>query len=277
MAALVETQTCGQAEEFLSMLSPMHALWSDDGAGWIFRGQANAEWKLHAKALRASAARDFEALAIPGDVSNWSVRQGAVVQMLADFQDRLDRSGVPIPTPLYDLHDRGMVWSSDEPHPQAFPLMALAQHHGLPTLFLDWSRQARVGAYFAASAAVDPDTHGKGDLLAVWALRTEHRAPETHAKLRKYYAPASTNPNLRAQAGLFTILSTDDGDSVEEYVERGQANIPKPAMLRRYTLPTSAASRLLRLLSNEGVDGASMFPGADGVVRAMRERNRWDR
>jgi hypothetical protein len=29
--------------------------------------------------------------------------------------------------------------------------------------------------------------------------------------------------------------------------------------------------RLLRLVSYEGIDGVSMFPGADGVVRAMRE------
>ena len=27
----------------------------------------------------------------------------------------------------------------------------------------------------------------------------------------------------------------------------------------------------------DGVDGASMFPGADGVVRAMRERGLGDR
>lgn len=41
-------------------------------------------------------------------------------------------------------------------------------------------------------------------------------------------------------------------------------------------LPHSEARQLLRLLSDEGVDGASMFPGADGVVRAMRERVLWD-
>jgi len=44
----------------------------------------------------------------------------------------------------------------------------------------------------------------------------------------------------------------------------------------RLTLPVEQAPKLLRLLSYEGIDGASMFPSADSVVRAMRERPLWD-
>lgn len=59
--------------------------------------------------------------------------------------------------------------------------------------------------------------------------------------------------------------------SLEKYlVERRRTG--HSLVLRRFVLPRSQARQLLDLLSLERVDGASMFPGADGVVRAMRER-----
>ena len=47
---------------------------------------------------------------------------------------------------------------------------------------------------------------------------------------------------------------------------------PKTPELRRFLLEVHHTPNLLRLLAQEGVDGCSLFPGADGVVRAMRER-----
>jgi hypothetical protein len=43
------------------------------------------------------------------------------------------------------------------------------------------------------------------------------------------------------------------------------------------TLSVEQAPRLLRLLAYDGITGASMYPGTDGVVRAMRERSLWDK
>jgi hypothetical protein len=46
--------------------------------------------------------------------------------------------------------------------------------------------------------------------------------------------------------------------------------------LHRLTLRTEQAPTLLRLVSYEGIDGSSMYPGVDGVLMAMREREQWD-
>jgi hypothetical protein len=41
--------------------------------------------------------------------------------------------------------------------------------------------------------------------------------------------------------------------------------------LKRFTLPSKEAGRLMLLLAEEGFDAAMLFPGLGGVVKSMRE------
>lgn len=278
----VKDHSADTAEEFLDTLSPRNDLWSADPPSWIYRGQADAEWELKAKAERrpdefekygiriASASRD--------DVDrkkHWmSDRKHLQDQLLERFRNGLDRSGLSIPSRSPEVISSEQVSYCAEPRREAFPLMALAQHHGLPTMLLDWTRRAWVAAYFAAVefalGNAESATH-----LAVWALQRGNRK-EWLEGLRFYDAPGGTNPNLKAQAGLFTSHLADGDPSLEQYLAKMRQTAKGVPVLRRIAMPTQEARKLLRLLSYEEISAASMFPGADGVVKAMYETTLWD-
>jgi hypothetical protein len=168
--------------------------------------------------------------------------------------------------------------------------MALAQHHGLPTLLLDWTRRSRFAAYFAAAGVAGKEGDPVlGTHLAVWALQTDFAmgsfadlgprpgdGVREGTYLEEYQAPSATNPNMRAQAGLFTILTSPDDSSIERHFDKGFVANGLPSPLWRLTLPHAEARKLMQLLAYEGIDGASMFPGSDGVVKAMRESAIWN-
>jgi hypothetical protein len=281
----VEDHEFQSAAEFLDALSPRHRFWADAPPSWIYRGQGNADWTLKSKAVRdpslfakhgikrASSHPGY----VPPAVVGWHERSGLQEQMLLRFRDLLDKSGlvIPVPSPNVTFHESQVTISSMEPSRAAFPLLALAQHHGLPTILLDWTRRALVAAYFAAVVAAHPKDRGIASHLAVWALqRGDLKEPSEGPSF--YDAPGGTNPNLNAQAGLFMWFPFEDEPSLEEHLARLNKITGSTPPLRRLMLPVDEAPRLLRLLSYEGVTGASMFPGADGVVKAMLESALWD-
>jgi hypothetical protein len=162
----------------------------------------------------------------------------------------------------------------------------------LPTPLLDWSTKSVVAAYFAAPKK--PTTEPK---MVVWALRRDFiEAGYEHGNtfsntfdnfvvdgnhwVKMETAPRSSNPNLHAQSGLFTTVRGPNAHlwPIDAIVQRLVQDKParmtpfRGPLMRKLTLPTGIGQRLLWLLANDGVDAASMFPGYDGIVRAMREK-----
>ncbi|HWD41699.1 MAG TPA: FRG domain-containing protein [Fimbriimonas sp.] len=282
---VVEEIDCATAPKLLALLSPLHDFWHADPTEWIFRGHASAEWSLLATAHR----RDVDPYAKWGitgeqgiESGDWLQRRAAELDLLGRFRKGLDGAGLGIPLNPLASYEYPEVTHLGEIRSDALPILALAQHWGLPTSLLDWTRIAGKAAYFAAA---DPKAHESTGQLAVWALKETVLTAGIFAnelELRVVVAPLASNPNMHAQSGLFTqsrgekIVTVDDHlrRQFKEFSKDLTPRFPLP-WIRKLSLPRSEARSLLRILSYMGIHGSSMFPGPDGVVRRMREEAIW--
>lgn len=225
-------------EEFLQNLSLLNKRFTDVWGGeYVFRGQGDARWKLFPKAFRAGTKTPIADELATGTMATYRDQRNLEWQMLRYFVLEINRNGHRLPDDklFYKLVD--VLEASDEetkigrfeepwPSHEYYSLLSLAQHYGLPTRLMDWSRSSLVSAFFAASDCASMKTHGaKVGKLAVYALninsmllespswvsRTSLFDPLFKRNSRTTYhvleVPTSHNPNLLAQKGLFICCS----------------------------------------------------------------------
>jgi hypothetical protein len=170
------------------------------------------------------------------------------------------------------------------------PVYALAQHHGVPTRLLDWTRRPEVAAYFSVR---EPVTERDSGHVTVWALNWHDTIGRPNMrdvayigypndeKIQFLVIPRRNSEYIHAQHGLLTFHADANKhfmahgewpafeDTISESWASGEAtNRP----LRKVLLPRSEILELRRLLWRQETPEAHLMPSYDAVVRSLREK-----
>lgn len=204
--------------------------------GWLYRGQANPSWGL------------------TSTLSRFCHRNNLAFS-LAVFRDMLD-AFMSRASGLTQTDLTGLSLASR---------ISMAQHHGLPTPFLDWTKSPFVALYFALADHIAVAGLDSRQAIRVWALRVSQVPSSTdlaelHGGLAVVEPPPFSSRRMAAQKSCFVYLGTDSDLSVTTH--------GFPVELKFYDVAATVPAVLqeLRLM---GISAGSLFWTVDAVAQDL--------
>ncbi|MBP8993599.1 MAG: FRG domain-containing protein [Bacteroidales bacterium] len=226
-------------EFFDNLLNLTKEFEKDDPLLLLFRGQKDSEWDL----LPRIARPDLKFIG-----QNFLRKE-------KDLLDEFQRLSRPYINP--DLISN--PWD----------LLALAQHHGLPTRLLDWTTNPLVALFFAFIERDD-----KIKCRMVWLLVIN----STELADCKQYTPFNTTKTVAFKPNHITqtIISQNGWFTVHKFIKSSnyfvKLNKNKDYKTRLFEFPinNNARNEILTRLDTMGINEFTLFPGLDGLSKYLQ-------
>jgi len=279
---------------------------------FIFRGHSDSTWELRPPAWRQDGQKTLSPLAdlfrqsVDGQLRQdsekspgrdfdsedtnrfeWALQQVQELFAVKTFHDIVDEQGLEVPLfPKMHFEDdswyRRIGWMfSFVTYTSVFTrelleLMALAQHHGVPTRLLDWTRDPRIAMFFAADNDTLQPSNDDASHLAVWAV---NRQVLKQAHVEILTVPRFSNSFVHAQEALFTYVAPGETlnwfhqygtwPSLVDLHEKYMYKITHPPLMK-FTLPRIEGDKLLTFLQREHITRARLMPTYQSAASTTR-------
>jgi hypothetical protein len=216
---------------------------------FIFRGQSCSSWPLMSSFDRRHSSASFKEID-----ERYQKALSAFIKNYEMYGD-MDRSVLDSP---FRGDDR-----TGEADYEAF-----AQHFGMPTRLLDWTKSLYVAAFFGFSK-IEECTTG---MVSIWALN-EIAAKQAFSDRHVIFLDNIYKENRRQlwQLGVFVSNRTDKRNFAELFHASSKLypddlRTMNPILIR-FDLPITAMSEAIDDLNMMRINSMTLFPGIEGVVR----------
>jgi hypothetical protein len=194
---------------------------------WIFRGQNSSQWELISSFDR-----------LYGNRQNKSKFE---TMMLNRFKELIDRN--------FSLKELTKGYTETQ-------ILALAQHYGMPTRLLDWSKSPYVAAFFAFSKLQNSEDDR---FVTIFALNTSHDAIESCIGCEVIYDVIKENERQQRQSGVFTRQKHTQ-NTVEGFLKSYNGS-DKSVALYKARIPLEERKKAIQDFSLMGISYSSLFSG----------------
>ncbi len=266
----MEEERLDSWEEFVKAVERLRANTNGNGAYLLFRGQANAHWKLETTWERGG----YPNIPIRHYLSDALIVKDEV-EILTNQKWSVSPEELNKPFSSPDLLTRFL----DAPI-HGFDYLSYLRQHGFPSPLLDWTRSIFIAAFFTFQNIVE-----KGDDAAIYVLDARGPHLKSAGAFPSIFRFGARNGGHRRhfmQQGEYTIcVHWQKHESWGEHLwhiashdisitESGK--LQDNQVIKKFILPSKERLRVLDILNEQNINAYTLFGTEEGIMQTLANR-----